>query len=131
MRFLCAHNCIGSSNNFQLSSDDLGKLSVKLPQEIFSNFDTPTGLAFSVHASTTLFPLDDSLRDAGTVVGSPVVGAIVARSEEIAGLTQPVVVTLPITVKVCIQIHWIHCFRLIIIRLFHTHIKIFPTAYRP
>ena len=97
------HDIGNSSSSFQLSANDLSKLSVNLPQEIFNNTNSPTGLAFSVHASSALFPLDDSLRDAGTVVGSPVVGAIVARSEAIAlaGLTQPVVVTLPITVKVC------------------------------
>ncbi|XP_064384592.1 deleted in malignant brain tumors 1 protein-like isoform X4 [Halichondria panicea] len=73
------------------------KVTVMLPSEVFKQTES-TGLAFSVYPNSSLFPLDEYLDSVGLIVGTPVVGAIVANTF-ISNLTLPVTITLPIIVN--------------------------------
>lgn len=79
----------------------LSNISIELPRETFENrTDKISGLTFSVYPKSSLFPLADDLNAKGFTVGTPVVGATVANAV-ISVLSQPVIITLPITIEVC------------------------------
>lgn len=77
-----------------------------LPSEVFKQTES-TGLAFSVYPNSSLFPLDEYLDSVGLIVGTPVVGAIVANTF-ISNLTLPVTITLPIIVNTEVNTIFMH-----------------------
>ena len=72
-------------------------VSISLPPSLFelaSDDDSDVGLAFTFYESPNLFPLANGTRSSGVVVGSSVIGALVAGKTEVVDLEEPVRITL-------------------------------------
>ena len=68
-------------------------VSISLPPTLFElagGDEADVGLAFTFYESPNLFPLANGTRSSGVIVGSSVIGALVAGKTEVVDLEDPV-----------------------------------------
>jgi len=85
----------------------LGETSVFLSAELFEDDNPFVNLSFTLYSNSSLFPLDEQIRRNEFFIGTPVVGATVARME-IVNRTDAVEYTVPVIVNPEVIITFCH-----------------------